>query len=265
MVSRLPDEADGSFSFPVSEPDMILVPAGEFVMGAEPKHDAYTRDRERPQHTLMLADFHIARTPVTNAEYAAFVQATDHPAPACWTDGDEPDGKADHPVVQVTWYDAMAYGRWLSECTGQAYRLPSEAEWEKAARGSDGRLYPWGDAWDPSRCNTKESGIGDTTPVTAYSNGASPYGVLGMAGNVFEWTLSLWGTELETPDFVYPYDPRDGREDQRARNGVLRVIRGGGFYYAAPYARTTCRLRSYPDYGVKTRGFRLAIRPAKTT
>jgi formylglycine-generating enzyme required for sulfatase activity len=261
MVGRIFNNPDGRSSTPALEPAMVLVPAGEFLMGSEPKHDPCAQDRERPQHTLTLGDFYVARTPVTNAEYAAFVLATDHPAPAHWADGGELDGKADHPVVQVTWYDATAYGRWLADCTGKGYRLPSEAEWEKAARGSDGRLYPWGDAWDPPRCNTKESGMGDTTPVTAYEDGASPYGVLDMAGNVFEWTLSLWGTDIKVPDYAYPYDPWDGRENQGARNGVLRVIRGGGFYYAATYARTTCRLRSYPDYGVKTRGFRLAIGP----
>jgi formylglycine-generating enzyme required for sulfatase activity len=152
----------------------------------------------------------------------------------------------------------VAFARWLSICTGKAYRLPSEAEWEKAARGTDGRLYPWGDAWDPSRCNAKESGIGDTTSVVAYANGASPYGVLDMSGNVFEWTLSLWGTDMKEPEFRYPYDPQDGREDQLAQTAVLRVLRGGGFYYSATYARASCRLRSYPDYRVRTRGFRLA-------
>jgi formylglycine-generating enzyme required for sulfatase activity len=261
MVNKVSNAAHDSFPIRALEPDMIRIPAGEFLMGSDPTHDPCTQDRERPQHTLTLPGFYLAQTPVTNAQYAAFVQATDHPAPAHWTDGGPPEDKVDHPVVQVTWYDAAAFGRWLSEHTGKAYRLPSEAEWEKAARGPDGRLYPWGDEWDPARCNAKESGIGDTTPVMAFPGGASPYGVLGMAGNVFEWTCSLWGKDMKEPDFGYPYDPSDGREDPVARNAVQRVLRGGGFYYSSTYARAACRLRSYPDYGVRTRGFRLAIGP----
>lgn len=241
------------------EPEMVDILAGEFLMGSNPKRDPCAQDREQPQHTLALPGYQLSRTPVTNAQYAAFVQAQNHPAPSHWSDGNLPEQKADHPVVQVTWHDAAAFARWLSACTGKAYRLPSEAEWEKAARGSDGRLYPWGDEWDPSRCNAKECGIGDTTSVVAYANGASPYGVLDMSGNVFEWTLSLWGTDMKEPDFRYPYDPQDGREDQHAGNAVLRVLRGGGFYYSSVYARAGCRLRSYPDYRVRTRGFRLAI------
>lgn len=259
MVNKVSRAASGSFPIQALEPDMILIPAGEFLMGSDPTHDPCAQDRERPQHTLALPDFYLAQTPVTNAQYAAFVQATDYTAPAHWTYGGLPEDKVDHPVVYVTWHDAVTFGHWLSDRAGKAYRLPSEAEWEKAARGHDGRLYPWGDEWDLARCNTKESGIGDTTPVTAFPSGASPYGVLGMAGNVFEWTLSLWGTEMKESDFSYPYDPSDRREDQEAPNAVQRVLRGGGFYYSSTYARAACRLRSYPDYGVRTRGFRLAI------
>ena len=199
---------------------------------------------ERPQHRLHVKSFHIGKYPVTNAQYAAFVAATGYRTAAekedwggVWTGsvwkrvegadwrhphgpGSHINGKGDHPVVQISWYDALAFCKWLNQETGKPYRLPSEAEWEKAARRTDGRIYPWGDQWDASRCNAWEGGKRDTAPVGAYPRGASPYGVLDMAGNVWEWTSSLYKP--------YPYDPRDGREDPEADG--RRVLRGGSFY-----------------------------------
>jgi formylglycine-generating enzyme required for sulfatase activity len=241
------------------EPEMVLIPAGEFLMGSDSKRDQDAQDREQPQHTLYLPDYYLARTPVTNAHYAAFVRATGHRQPEGWRDGNPPKDKADHPVVYVSWYDAVAYCRWLSEVTGKPYRLPSEAEWEKGARGNDGRIYPWGNQWDARLCNNRETGGEDTTPVGAYPQGASPYGLLDMAGNVYEWTVSLWGRDMKEPAFKYPYDPTDGREDLEADKGVLRVLRGGAFYYDALYARAAYRVRSYPDYRVRTRGYRVCM------
>jgi len=148
---------------------MVLVPAGEFYFGP---------DRVK----LTLPDFYIDRYPVTNAEYKKFVEATGAPEPTHWRRGTWPEGKADHPVVNVTWEQAAAYAEWAGK------RLPTEEEWEKAARGTDGREWPWGSTFDPSRCNTNESGIWDTTPVGKYSPaGDSPYGAADMAGNVWEW------------------------------------------------------------------------------
>ncbi len=148
---------------------MVLVPAGEFYFGP---------DRVK----LTLPDFYIDRFPVTNAEYKKFVEATGAPEPTHWRRGTWPEGKADHPVVNVTWEQAAAYAEWAGK------RLPTEEEWEKAARGTDGREWPWGSTFDPSRCNTNESGIWDTTPVGKYSPaGDSPYGAADMAGNVWEW------------------------------------------------------------------------------
>jgi len=201
------------------EPEMILIPAGEFLMGSDPIVDKDAMDNEQPQHTLYLPDYYMARAPVTNAQYAAFVEATGHRQPKHWKDRKPPSGKEDHPVVYVSWYDAVAYCDWLAEVTGKPYRLPSEAEWEKGARGSDGRIYPWGDLWDAEWCNGGEGGEGDTTPVGAYPEGASPYGLLDMAGNVWEFTRSVFKN--------YPYDPEDGREDPEAEGH--RVIRGGAF------------------------------------
>jgi formylglycine-generating enzyme required for sulfatase activity len=241
------------------EPKMIPIPAGEFLMGSDPKQDQRAEDREQPQHTLYLPDYYLAQTPVTNAQYQAFVEATAHRTPQHWQNGLPPHGKADHPVVHVSWFDALAYCRWLAEVTGKPTRLPSEAEWEKGARGDDGRLYPWGNQWNAQCCNTQESALDDTTPVGAYPQGASPYGLLDMVGNVWEWTSSLWGKEMKEPEFGYPYDPIDGRENLEAGRGVMRVLRGSAFYYNAVYSRSAYRVRSYPDYRVRTRGFRVCM------
>jgi formylglycine-generating enzyme required for sulfatase activity len=239
------------------EPEMVLIPAGQFLMGSDPKKDKYARDHEQPQHTLHLPDYYLARTPLTNAQYAAFVQATGHWQPWYWQGGKPPKGKEDHPVVWVSWQDAVAYCRWLAEVTGRPYRLPSEAEWEKGARGSDGRLYPWGNRWDAERCNSAEGGEGDTTPVGAYPQGASPYGLLDMAGNVWEWTCSLWGEDGEEPSFKYPYDPADGRQELEAPDSVLRVLRGGSWNHHRDGARCVVRYWSDPVYSDYDFGFRL--------
>jgi formylglycine-generating enzyme required for sulfatase activity len=153
-------------------------------------------------HRVRLERYAIARVPTTNAQYQLFVQATEHAPPGDWNGTRAPRGKEGHPVVGVTLHDALAYCRWLSEATGQPITLPSEAEWEKAARGADDtRAYPWGDDFDAARCNVDESGFAGTTPVGIFLDGASPYGCLDMAGNVWEWTRSLWGTEWQKPDF----------------------------------------------------------------
>ncbi len=231
------------------EPEMVLIPAGEFLMGSDPEKDPRAYEAEQSQHGVYLPDYHIAKTPVTNAQYAAFVETSGYQPPNHWADGKLPDGKEDYPVVYISWYDTMAYCRWLSEKNGQAYRLPSEAEWEKAARGTDGRIYPWGDAWDPDRCNSKESGPDDTTLVDAYPDGASPYGILDMAGNVWEWTASLYRP--------YPYDPTNGREELRA--GGKRVLRGGAFYSTARRVRCAYRDSGYPDNWRGNYGFRVCV------
>ncbi len=148
---------------------------------------------------------------------------------------------------------SLAYASWLAKTTGQRWRLPSEAEWEKAARGTDGRIYPWGDTFDKTRCNTDESGIGTTTPVGRYPNGESPYHVQDMAGNVWEWTSSLYQP--------YPYRKNDGRENLNSTDN--RVLRGGSWVSNSRDARAayrvtaTGRTSSHID-----RGFRLALAAA---
>jgi formylglycine-generating enzyme required for sulfatase activity len=245
------------------EPDMFRIPAGEFLMGSDPNIDKHAQASEQPQHTLYLPDYYMGKTPVTNAQYAYFVQATDHGQPMHWKDGDPPGGKDVHPVVEVSWVDAMAYCNWLSEVTGRPYRLPSEAEWEKVARGTDGRIYPWGNEWDPRRCNSGEGGPGDTTPVGAYLRGASPYGLLDMAGNVWEWTLSLWGDQEQRPDFRYPYEPLDGRESLDELNNFRRVLRGGSFNNTDISVRCAYRISNFPNAKGKEMGFRVAMSPSE--
>ena len=238
--------------FKLFEPEMILIPAGEFLIGSDPSVEEDARDNEQPQHTLYLPDYYLAKTPVTNAQYAAFVQATFHQQPSYWEGGKPPGGKEDHPVVNVSWHDAIAYCKWLAETTRKPYRLPSEAEWEKGARDTDGRIYPWGNRWDEKRCNTREIGRRDTTPVGAYPDGASPYGLLDMAGNVWEWCFGL--------SRDYPYNPNDGREDLGAEG--IRVLRGGSWYNNQNNARCAFRGGSSPGYRGNLVGFRVTASPS---
>ena len=215
-------------------PETVTIPAGAFITGSDAaeREAAYrldekayghsrTRaagwyDREAKRRPLKLPAFEITRNLVTNADYARFVAATGHRAPDvdratwkgyglvhpykrtrrhAWTGGKPPAGRADHPVVLVSLGDAEAYARWLSRQTGQSWRLPSAKEWEKAARGTDGRRYPWGDTYQPSRLNSHDAGPFDTMPVGAFPKGASPYGMLDAAGQVFEWTSTATSPE----------------------------------------------------------------------
>jgi formylglycine-generating enzyme required for sulfatase activity len=216
---------------------MIHIPAGPFLMGSNPRVDGDARDIEQPQHTQHLPGYQFATTPVTHAQYAVFVRAAGYPKPINWQERASPPGREDHPVVYVTWHDAASYCRWLSAEMGVLYRLPSEAEWEKAMRGTDGRIYPWGNRWAPERCISRESGRRETSPVGTCPLGASPYGVLDAVGNVREWTRSLFAP--------YPYAPADGREVEKVREG--RVLRGGSYYDDATQMRCAARMTSvYP-------------------
>ena len=224
--------------------ELVRVPAGEFLMGSDPAKDNDAEDNEQPQHRVYVSEFYIGKYPVTNAQYAAFVKATPYMRmPDYWDDnGKIPLGYENHPVTVIFWDEAVAFCEWLSRETGKPFRLPTEAEWEKAARGTDGRLYPWGNQHPTAElCNFDNPNL-DTTPVGRYSpQGDSPYGCADMAGNVEEWTRSLWGEEWEKPTFKYPYDPRDGREDVDAPVGVLHVLRGGSFDSSRRSVRCACR------------------------
>jgi formylglycine-generating enzyme required for sulfatase activity len=230
-------------------------------MGSDATDSEASTD-EHPAHRLHLPEFQIARTPVSNAQYLLYIQATGAAPPAAWEDGQPPKDKLGHPVVTVSWYDACQYCSWLSQVTGKTILLPSEAEWEKAARGDqDKRAYPWGETFDVLKCNNRELGLEDTTPVGIFPAGASPYGCLDMSGNVWEWTRNLWGEDWSVPTFKYPYK-KDEREDVNAPFNVLRVRRGGAFY--DPHRGVRCASR-YGLSPVSRRihiGFRVVVLPS---
>jgi formylglycine-generating enzyme required for sulfatase activity len=236
--------------------DMILIPEGVFLMGNSSDDDVFAH--EQPQHEVDLPAFYICKYPVTNAQYAEFIKATKYPKPekVGWFGLKPPRQKMDHPVVGVSWDDALAYCKWLQAQTGRPYRLPTEAEWEKAARGTDGLLFPWGNKWEPSHCNHDAEG---TTAVSAYPNGDSPYGCLDMLGNAGEWTSTLWGADPLVSDFSYPYQAKDGRENLEAEGNVYRIFRGGSYEAKPDELRSTARSWYAPDNKDRRRGFRLAL------
>lgn len=204
---------------PYGEPKWITIPAGEFWMG-EGEH----------LHRLYLDAFLIGCVPITNSQYRFFVEDAGYSAPLYWQDERPPKGFDSHPVVGVEWNDALAYCAWLSGVLGQNVLLPSEAQWERAARGNrDKRCYPWGDEFIDGLCNSSALQLRQTTPVGIFVEGASPDGCLDMAGNVWEWTRSKWGKTRDQADFGYPYDPADGREDMVTSREVIRVLRGGSY------------------------------------
>lgn len=225
--------------------EMLLVPAGPFQMGAH-------------RRTVLLDRFYLARYPVTNRQFGAFVARTGykptdaeaHRFLAHWKNGRCPAELLDHPVVHVSWLDARAYCRWA------ARRLPTEAEWEKAARGTDGHKYPWGrDEPTPELANFGHARreAGTTMPVSAFPRSASPYGMEGMAGNVFEWC-----EDIDDPAF-YMHGP-----DRNPRNTIQLgsapcVIRGGSFRYDARALRTFARQSFPPTFRLDNVGFRVAL------
>ncbi|GAB4452818.1 MAG: hypothetical protein Kow0031_35150 [Anaerolineae bacterium] len=229
------------------EPELVDVPATRFLMGSTHEEVAagIAKENETPQHWLDLPAYRIGKYPVTNVQYAAFVQATNRTPPQHWEGNAAPPiDLSDHPVVWVGWQDAVAYCRWLSEQTGQTYRLPTEAEWERAAswageQGAGGRgvkrRYPWGDEFDPAKCNTEETGIGATTPVGQFSPaGDSPVGCADMGGNVWEWCSTKDGVK-------YPFQVKDEWAEEYLEKNELRVLRGGSFYFDKNAARASFR------------------------
>jgi formylglycine-generating enzyme required for sulfatase activity len=248
------------------EPEIVLIPAGPFLMGSD-EGEVY----EAPQHEVNLPAYQIGQYPVTNAQYAEFIKReTKQAVPSrAWLQRQPPAGQGNYPVVAVTWHDALAYCRWLSEQTGRHYRLPTEAEWEKAARGTDGRRYPWGNEWTAGYTKADSH---DITPVTIQSageveqpyqpQGASPYGCYNMVGNVQEWTSTLWGSSRQETTAPYPYQANDGREDLAADKHLprlYRVYRGGMAPDEETPLRCSTRNRARPQNATKERGFRVVL------
>jgi formylglycine-generating enzyme required for sulfatase activity len=205
--------------------------------------------KETPRHRVRLDDFWIATYPVTNGEYRDFLAATGHDdRPSTWYLGAFPYDRGNHPVAGVRPGSADAYAAWLSERTGHPWRLPTESEWEHAAKGTDGRPYPWGAAFDPEAANTRETGVHTTTPVGAFPAGRAPCGALDMGGNVEEYVA----------DDYLPYPGGTLVEDHLVETmGTYRVARGGSFSRFGDLTRTRRRHGAFPGplYPV---GFRLA-------
>jgi formylglycine-generating enzyme required for sulfatase activity len=254
----LPDDSQLGF---------VKIPKGPFLMG-----------EGDDQHELNLPTYYIARYPVTVAQFRSFVESSGY-EPHDWYSLRNLDN---HPVVLVTWYAALAYCKWLTKTLCDwaevpeplatllrkkdwVVTLPSEAEWEKAARGNDGSICP--------RCRKsnlnhvkyyRDTDIGTkTSAVGCFPNDKSPYGVEELNGNVWEWTRSLWGRELMDPQFEYPYDPSDGRENLEAGDDTLRVLRGGAFNFNSKIGRCTARYKYSPSNLGRSEGFRIVISRVK--
>jgi formylglycine-generating enzyme required for sulfatase activity len=338
-------------------PDLqfCYVPAGPFLMGS-PTDDSQAYDDEKPAHQVELDyDYWLGRYPVTAAQFETFVAAGGYDEARYWPEASaagewhkgkikrrffkwedeelkvvgeeeadrpyavgEPFDSSNHPQVGITWYEALAFCRWLEEQLADqelvltsaggdsvkfgtlrdknSYRLtlPSEAEWEKAARGGiqiparavltsmgrpgrqalgdiflienpqPRRRFPWGNQPDPNRANYEPTGLQATNAVGCFPGGASPYGCEEMSGNVWEWTSSLWGRDLRNPDFSYPYRASDGRQRLTASPEHRRVLRGGSFYYGESVARCSVRGWNVPDLWGRGFGFRVAVAPYET-
>ncbi len=225
----------------------VRIPAGEFLMGSDPKIDTIAFDYEQPQHRVSLPEYWLGLAPVTIAQYAAYISAVRGFGPVGWKFNRPPQDKLDHPVVNVNWHDAVAYCAWLSKLTGRQVALPTEAEWEKAARGTDGRIYPWGGQKpDEEHCNFEWS-VKDTTPVGRYSPlGDSPYGCVDMAGNVYEWCADWFDVNYYARS---PVTSPAGPE-----GGVHRVARGGSWAIDSWDVRATCRDGGDPGFYYDNQG-----------
>jgi len=240
--------------------EMVWVPAGNFLMGSvdadirelllrKPKLRAALFDDEKPQHTVYLDGYWIYKYEVTVAQYRKFCAETGRKMPA------QPEWSTEkHPVVNVTWYDAVAYAQWAGA------QLPTEAQWEKAARGVDARRYPWGNEWIEERCNnwsdTNPLGMGMhgkcATPVGSYLGCASPYGVQDMAGNVWEWCQDVYDKDY--------YAKSPAKNPTGPDKGEFRVLRGGAWGSTSVTTRSACRLRESPDTTFHDDGgFRCAV------
>jgi len=254
--------------------DWCEVPAGEFIMG-----------EGKEQHTLNLPySYYAAKYPITNAQYELFVEAGGYHERRYWTaagwaekekpqwDNEpwteprqsrgEPFNLPNHPVVRVSWYESVAYCRWLTEvmrrhgelAEGWQIRLPTEAEWEKAARGMDGRSYPWGEGFDVEKANGLETEVKSTNAVGIFPDGVSPYGCHDMAGNVWEWSATKQGKP-------YRYQIENEWTADYLEGEYSRILRGSSWYFEADYLRCAYRFYEYPFNDYDLMGFRCFVVP----
>lgn len=240
---------------PIVVPEgMVHVPAGEFIMGSDPDVDPMTDALdELPQHKVFLDAYFIDKHEVSNADYSKFVEATGHRNSIFW---DNPKfNHPDQPVVGVTWGDAAAYAEWIGK------RLPTEAEWEKAARGTDGRIWPWGNEFDPTKCNFDDErkfdghldGFAMAAPVKSFKQGASPYGALNMVGNVAEWVADWFDAEY------YAVSPAENPKGPPTSGMGKKSWRGASWFAGSEQMR--CAFREYDDIVASGQilGFRCAM------
>ncbi len=239
------------------EPETIHIPAGPFLMGGisgtpVPNHESI-------QHEVFLADYRIGKYPVTNGQYDEFVRQTQRSVPPemGWDGQKVPAGAEKLPAAGVTLYDAIAYCEWLSKQTSpRKYSLPSEAQWEKACRAGDQCVFPWGDVFDPSRCNQGQTAI---AAVDAYP-AQNQAGCFDLVGNVRQWTITLWGEKRIAPDARYEYPWKDdGRNDLNASRQLRRVVRGSTYKDAVNLLRCSARSGQAPDDVGARIGFRVVM------
>ncbi len=226
------------------EPACAVIPAGDFLMGCE-----QGRDEERPAHRVWVDDFEMAIHQVRNRDFAVFMQATGHPAPPNWGQAgfDDPD----HPVVSVSWVEAQKYCQWLRVITGRAYRLPTEAEWERAARGGvEGGLYPWGDDPPQERADYRERwGRNITGPLPVGRGAPNPYGVYDLCENVHEWCADWYKADY------YAESPR--QNPPGPATGERRASRGGSWRHHVRVSRVAARSSIPPTFQYADYGFRV--------
>jgi len=239
-----PPELEATIDREYFEPETILIPEGPFFMGSLNAGDAPVY--ESPQHTVTLPAYRIGKYPVTNSQYEEFVREKQVPVlPVTGWDGQRvPPGHENHPVTGVTCYEALAYCQWLSERTGRSYSLPNEAQWEKACRGGDGSLYPWGNNFEAGRSNHGCEAIAAVDRFPAQNE----FGCFDMVGNVRQWTCSLWGEKRSQPDarYLYPWKD-DQRNSLSANRQIRRVVRGSSMRDAVAALRCSWRSGQLPD------------------
>lgn len=236
------------------EPKTIVIPAGPFKMGSSNGKDVQQGDSRLQD--VPLDKYAIGKYPVTNEQYAGFVQERHDRRPQGfgWSFIRPPRNKLNHPVVGITFFDACAYCIWLSEETGRNYRLPTEAEWEKAARGDrDDRRYPWGNELTAEHCNFVNT---QTNAVDAYPEGGSPFGCFDMLGNIYEWTCTHWGEDWREAQEIECCQVEEPDEAEMSP-GVLRVCKGGPTQSGVSRLGCSVRSRFAPNSRHPNIGFRV--------